>query len=279
VVNFINRRTSIKMYRLLFINLLLTLAVIATDIVATVDGKDITQNDIEKFVSKSIPGARYSFMNNQQKKKVVNQLIERELYIRVAKKEGIEKDPQFAVELEKAKENLILDIWMKNKLQNIVISDDEIERYYRKNDRKFYQSASASARHILVSTQSEAKEIIHELELSSNVKEKFIELAKTRSTGPSGKNGGDLGWFSKDQMVPEFSQATFALNIGNFTHTPVQTHFGYHVIYLTDKKPAGKIEFSKVKDTIANTLKLKKFKKDLKDLSQKLRQSANIIVK
>ncbi|NEW60362.1 peptidylprolyl isomerase, partial [Sulfurovum sp. bin170] len=152
-------------------------------------------------------------------------------------------------------------------------------RYYRENDSKFYQSASASARHILVTTQSEAREIIKELEFSSNLRERFIELAKIRSTGPSGKNGGDLGWFSKDQMVPEFSNATFALNPGNFTHIPVQTHFGYHIIYLTDKKPAGKIEFSKVRDSIANSLKLKKFQEDLKNLSKKLKKSANISVK
>ncbi len=267
------------MYKLLFINLLLTLSVVATDIVATVDGKDITQNDVERFVSKSIPGARYSFMNSEQKKKVINQLVERELYIKVAKKDGIEKDPQFAIELEKVKENLILDIWMKNRLKDIVVKDSEIERYYRENDSKFYQSASASARHILVSTESEARDIIKKLEYSSNPKERFIELAKSCSTGPSAKNGGDLGWFAKDQMVPEFSNATFALSPGDFTHIPVQTHFGYHVIYLTDKKPAGKMEFSKVKDKIANSLKLKKFKEGLKNLSKKLRKSANISVK
>jgi parvulin-like peptidyl-prolyl isomerase len=268
-----------KMYKLFFINLLLTLSIVATDIVATVDGKDITQNDVDKFVSKSIPGARYSFMNDKQKEKVINQLVERELYIKVAKREGIEKDPKFAIEFEKVKENLILDIWMKNRLKDIVVQESEIERYYRNNDNKFYQSASASARHILVTTQDEAKDIIKKLEYSSNVEERFIELAKTHSTGPSGKNGGDLGWFSKDQMVPEFSSATFALTPKNFTHLPVQTHFGYHVIYLTDKKPAGKIEFSKVRDTISNSLKLKKFQKNLKNLSERLKKSANISVK
>ena len=267
------------MYRILFMNLLLTLSVMGIDVVATVDGKDITQNDVERFVSKSIPGARYSFMNSKQKRKVIDQLVERELYIKVAKKDGIEKDPKFAVELEKAKENLILDIWMKNRLIDIYVSDREIDKYYRENDSKFYQSASASARHILVSTESEAKEIIKKLKYSSNQEDRFIELAKRHSTGPSAKNGGNLGWFSKDQMVPEFSTATFALKAGNVTHIPVQTHFGYHVIYLTDKKSAGKIEFSKVKESISNSLKLKKFQKGLKKLSQKLKKSANISVK
>jgi len=267
------------MYRLLFINLLFTFIISASDIVAIVNGKNITRSDIDRFVSKSIPGAQYSFMNKEQKRKVVEQLIERELYLDVAKKEGIENDPQFAIELEKVKENLMLDMWMKKRLDSIRVSDIEAKRYYREHDRKFHQSALASARHILVSTKYEAEEIIRELERSGNLKQKFIELAKTRSTGPSSKNGGDLGWFQKDQMLPEFSNATFALRKGQITHTPIKTAFGWHVIYLTDKKPEGKIEFSKVKNSIINSIKLKKFQENLKKLSQDLKKSAKITVK
>jgi len=267
------------MYRLLFINLLLTFSIFASDIIATVNGKNITNSDINRFVSKSIPGAQYSFMNKQQKRKVIEQLIERELYIGVAKKDGIENDPHFSIELEKVKENLMLDMWMKKRLDSIKISDREARRYYREHDRKFHQSALASARHILVSTKDEAREIIRELESSYNLKKKFIELAKSRSTGPSSKNGGNLGWFPKDQMLPEFSNAAFALKKGEFTHNPVHTPFGWHIIYLTDKKPEGKIEFSKVKNSIINTLKLKKFQKNLKKLSKDLKKSAKISVK
>ena len=267
------------MYKLLFTGLFLSISISASDVVATVNGKSITQNDVDKFVSKSIPGANYSFMNKQQKKKVLEQLIERELYIEVAKDEGIQNSSEFEKELQKVKENLMLDIWMKKRLENIYISNSDIKRYYEENDRKFYQSARATARHILVSTRVEAEEIIRTLESSSNLKEKFIELAKLRSTGPSSKNGGNLGWFAKDQMVPEFSNATFALNKGDITHLPVKTHFGYHIIYLEDKQPAGKVELSKVKDNIANSLKLKKFQEDLNNLSRNLKKSAKILIK
>ncbi len=267
------------MYRLLFINLLFTLSIFASDIIATVNGKSITKSDIDRFVSKSIPGAQYSFMNKQQKRKVIEQLIERELYISVAKKDGIEHDPQFAVELEKAKENLLLDMWMKKRLDSIKISDREARKYYREHDRKFHQSALASARHILVSTKDEAREIIKELQRSPNLKKRFIKLAKIKSIGPSSKNGGDLGWFRKDQMLPEFSNAAFALRKGQITYTPIHTPFGWHIIYLTDKKPEGKIEFSKVKNSIINSLKLKKFQENLKRLSKDLKKSAKISVK
>jgi parvulin-like peptidyl-prolyl isomerase len=267
------------MYKLLFINLLLTLSIWASNIVATVNGKIITLQDVDRFIAKSIPGAKYSMMTSSQQKKVINQLIERELYLTVAKKEGIENDPQFSIELEKVKENLMLDMWMKNRLEAIQIPDSEIWNYYKNHNNKFHRSAMASARHILVTTRSEAREIIRELETSSNLKKKFIQLAKTRSTGPSAKNGGDLGWFPKDQMVPEFSNAAFRLRKGEITHIPVQTPFGWHVIYLTDKKPAGKIEFKKVKKSIENSLKLKRFQENLKILSRKLKKSAKISVK
>jgi parvulin-like peptidyl-prolyl isomerase len=267
------------MYKFLFINLLFTLILFASEIVATVNGKNITRSDIDRFVSKSIPGAKYSYMNREQKQKVIEQLIERELYLVVAKKEGIEKDPQFAIELQRAKENLMLDMWMKRRLDDIKINDREVRRYYILNDRKFHRPALASARHILVSTRDEAREIIRELERSDNLEEKFIELAKIRSIGPSSKNGGDLGWFQKDQMLPEFSNATFALRKGEITHIPIKTAFGWHVIYLTNKKPEGKIEFSKVKNSIINSLKLKKFQENLKKLSKELKKSAKITVK
>jgi len=267
------------MYKLLLINLLLTLSIWASDIVATVNGKIITRQDVDRFIAKSIPGAKYSMMTSQQQRKAINQLIERELYLTLAKKEGIKNDPQFNIELQKIKENLMLDMWMKKRLENIRISNSEIWNYYINHDNKFHHSAMASARHILVTTRDEAREIIRELEASSNLKAKFIQLAKTRSTGPSAKNGGDLGWFHKDQMVPEFSEAAFRLRKGEITHTPIHTPFGWHVIYLTDKKNAGKIEFDKVKESIENSLKLKRFHKDLNLLSKKLKKYAKISVK
>ena len=88
-----------------------------------------------------------------------------------------------------------------------------------------------------------------------------------------------MGWFQKDQMLPEFSNATFALRKGEITHIPIKTAFGWHVIYLTNKKPEGKIEFSKVKNSIINSLKLKKFQENLKKLSKELKKSAKITVK
>ncbi len=268
-------------FKVLLLSFVSTSMLISSDskIIAEVNGKNITQKDIDAFLAKSLPGVRYSLMSYQQKQKVINKLVDRELYLEIARNEHIEKDPKYQEGLVRVQENLMLDIWMKRESQAIPIDEKEIRAYYQEHDEQFRQEEGASARHILVSTESEAKEIIRDLKLSTNLEERFIELAHERSTGPSSKNGGDLGWFNKDQMVEEFSNAALALNIGEITEVPVKTHFGYHVIYLTDKRPAGKIEYESVRERIATGLKLKKFQQHLKSLRQNLRQSADIKIK
>lgn len=266
-------------YSVLLVSFLFPLNLSADSVVATVNETDILQDEVNEFVAKSLPGANYTDMNSEQKQQVLDQLIDRTLYLNVAKSEKIYEDADYLAALEKVKENLMLDIWMKKRLEAIAVSDDEMRSYYREHSSQFKQSAAASARHILVTTEAEASEIIKELQATSNLEAKFIELAETRSTGPSGLNGGDLGWFNEDQMVPEFSEAALALEKGQISTIPVKTQFGYHIIYLTDKRPAGLIPYDTVKDNISRTLKLKKFKQNLNSLSQNLRKSAKITVK
>ena len=251
----------------------------ASVVIATVNDVNITQDQVDSFVKKTLPGANYAFMNPEQRRQVIDQLIDRELYLSVAKKEKIYQDQEYLIALEKLKQNLMLDVWMKKHLEAIEVSDQEMRRYYQQHLDKYKQSAAAWVRHILVGSEAEAVDIIQALQGSIDLEAKFIELAHAKSTGPSSVNGGDLGWFNEDQMVPEFSKAALALQKGEITTTPVKTHFGYHVIFLCDKRPAGVIPYDKVKDSIIKTIKLEKFKENLKILREKLRKSAKIIIK
>lgn len=259
---------------------LIPMTLLASEIVATVNGSEITQQDVNEFVVASIPGASFDKLNETQKKSVVNKMIARKLFLEDAKKIHIDKNPAFIVALQKMKENLMLDYWMKKKVEEIFISDEEAKTYYQKNKKKFYRSASVKVRHILVATEAEAVTIINELEnYKGNLKEKFIELARTKSTGPSAVHGGELDWFIKEQMVPEFSTAAFLLQKNTITKQPVQTQFGYHVIYLEDKKEQGYIPFENVKADIVKSLRLVQFKTKLDNLSEKLKKTAKITVK
>ncbi|HIP41748.1 MAG TPA: peptidylprolyl isomerase, partial [Campylobacterales bacterium] len=141
-----------RVLKILLVMVLATLSLVGSDVIATVNDKDITREDVDQFVAKSIRGARYSAMNTTQKQQVVNQLIDRALYVEVARKEGIEQDAEYSKALLKVKENLMLDIWMKKRLNDIKVSDQEVHTYYQQHDRKFMKTASASVRHILVSS-------------------------------------------------------------------------------------------------------------------------------
>ena len=255
------------------------LTLFASEILATVNDFNITKKEVNEFVFKSIPGMTYDSLTDFQKEAVVNQMIERRLYLEDAKKMGIEDNPLFQEALKKLKENLLLDFWMKEKVEEIAISDSVAKRYYRANIEKFTQPASVKVRHILVTREVDAFAIISKIKHSRDIRKKFIELAKSESTGPSSKNGGELDWFVYDQMVPEFSEAAFSLKKGTITTRPVKTQFGYHVIYLEDKKKKSLIPYEKVKPQIVKVLRMEGFKIKLKNLSKKLKKTADISVK
>ncbi|MDH5619935.1 MAG: peptidylprolyl isomerase [Gammaproteobacteria bacterium] len=122
------------------------------------------------------------------------------------------------------------------------------------------------ARHILVETQSAATDLIAQLEGGAD----FAELATTNSTGPSGPSGGDLGWFSPDRMVPEFSTAVQALANGEFTKAPVQTQYGWHVILREDSRESPPPPFESVTDALKQQVENEK----LRDYILGLRQPA-----
>ena len=270
-----------SLYRTLLLRMTLLIPSIlsASVVVATVNDVNITQDQVDSFVKKTLPGANYAFMNPEQRRQVIDQLIDRELYLSVANKEKIYQDQEYLIALEKVKQNLMLDVWMKKHLDAIEVGEQEIRQYYQQHLDKYKQSAAAWVRHILIGSEAEAVDIIQTLQGSIDLEAKFIELAHSKSTGPSSVNGGDLGWFNEDQMVPEFSKAALALKKGEITTTPVKTHFGYHVIFLCDKRPAGVIPYDKVKDSISKTIKLEKFKENLKILRENLRKSAKITIK
>lgn len=265
--------------KILFVSSFTLLSLSADEVLATVNAKVISKKDVNDFVVKSIPGATFNSLDYVQKNLVVNKMIDRKLFIEDAKKMNIENSLEYQKELEKVKDNLLLDFWMKIKVEEIAISDNEAKQYYFNNKEKFFKPAAVKVRHILVASQDEAITLIGELELAFNLKDKFIQLAHSESIGPSSVNGGTLDWFVYEQMVPEFSEAAFALKVGSITKKAVKTQFGYHIIYLEDKKEERTISYEIAKKNIVRALRLSKFKEKLEILSKKMRKTATIIVK
>ncbi len=249
---------------------------VAGKVLAEVNGKKITTDDIAPILAQS--GVNFEQLPPQIQQQVVDQAIERELLKQKAIKSGIERTSDYKKALQKLKEDLALEMWMRKKFNEVKVSDAEAKEFYNKNKEKFKQPEMVHARHILVKSESEAKQIINELKKTpkNKLREKFIELAKQKSIGPSAQRGGDLGFFKRGQMVKPFSDAAFGLKAGEFTTKPVKTQFGYHVIYVEEKRSAQTVPFEKVKEQIKQQLKMQKFQQQMQKEAQSLRKSAKI---
>ena len=140
------------------------------------------------------------------------------------------------------------------------------------------QSLASQIAEIQLSYQDTAKAIITRLNglKGDKLKEKFIEIAKAESTGPSAPKGGDLGYFAPGQMVPSFNDAAFSMKKGTITTTPVKSQFGYHIIYLEDKKEGKTLAYADVSNFIEQRLQAQKFEAHLKDKIEALKKDAKI---
>jgi len=258
---------------------MITTTLTASDILVTVNGKNITKQDAEAFVKASSPQASFSTLDEAQQAMIKERLIEKALFTELAKKEEIEKKPEFQRNMEKIKEELLVNMWMKSQMDNAVVSDSEAKAFYDKNKEKFMQKEAVRARHILVKEEKEAQDIIDEMKSLKGdaLKNKFIELAKSKSTGPSGPKGGDLGTFGRGQMVPEFDKVVWALKVAEMTDKPVKTQFGYHVIYLEDKSEAKATEYPQVKDKIIASLKQQQFASKITEIAKELKSKSKIV--
>ena len=256
---------------------LLVGSLFASDVVATVNGEDITTAEVNAFLKPIAKGATIDVLPPQAQEKIIEQVIEKKLLAQNALKEGITKDKDYKKALEKLKADLALEVWMAKQFENVKVSDKDAEAFYKKErESKFKQDERVKARHILVKTEDEAKDIIKEVNKAKDKEAKFIDLAKTKSTGPSGANGGDLGFFGKKQMVPEFSDAAFSQKVKTVSKKPVKTQFGYHVIFVEKKEKAGYVPFDMVAKQVKDYLKMEQFKDLTEGKAKKLRKKAKV---
>jgi parvulin-like peptidyl-prolyl isomerase len=240
-------------------------------VLAEVNGKKITVKEINAYLQ-GITGdnrIRLQDLPAQHVKQFVKQYIDTLSLYKKAK--SIENTPQF----QAAKMKLAVDMWLKNRLQTIKISDKEAREFYEKNkDIYFKTTPQVKARHILVKDKATAEKLINELKglKGKALEEKFAELAKKYSVGPSKVQGGELGWFDPKSMVPEFAEAVKNLKPGQMTLQPVKTRFGYHIILVEAKKDNNYMPYEQVKPQIVEYLKRLKLQEEIK----KLQSSENV---
>ena len=174
---------------------------------------------------------------------------------------AVRNDPTIQAQIELQTRSLIAQAVATEYITAMEITDEEVLAEYQEQ-AELAPPLQFKARHILVESQGAAATIITELDTGSD----FETLAKEKSTGPSGPNGGDLGWFSPNQMVKPFSDAVAAMEDGQYSSTPVQTDFGWHVILREESREAEAPPLESVRETIVQALQQKKFQSYLEEI-------------
>ncbi len=214
-------------------------------ILASVNGKAITEADVDAYIA-GLGQRGQSYDNPQGRAMILEQLINKSLLVLDATRNLYERDPEFKAELAKVKEELLANYAVEKVVRDVRVTDAELEKYYEENKSKLVSDSTVNASHILVDSEDKANELLAKIqsgELS------FEDAARQFSTCPSGKDGGNLGDFSRGQMVPEFDKAVFEMNPGEL-RGPVRTQFGYHLIKLNSKSEPKEMKLSEIREQL-----------------------------
>jgi peptidyl-prolyl cis-trans isomerase C len=250
-------------------------------VVATVDGAEIQLDEILDLIEQLPPEYQNEPLTNYYDQ-MVDRVINVRLAAKAAEKSALSDDPEVIEDMRVAAQKVLADYWLRSEIAKSV-TKEAIDKAYDAYVSDTASREEVKASHILVADEQTAISAIQKLEQGAD----FAELAREISTGPSGPNGGDLGYFGRGAMVPVFEQAAFALDVGYFTSAPVQSQFGWHVIKLLDKRIAeapsieemspqlelniSNLSFARLVETLRADAKIQK--KPLSDIEAEWQQS------
>jgi peptidyl-prolyl cis-trans isomerase C len=238
----------------------------ADPVVTVVNGFEIHMSAVEQARLQLPPQAQQYPMATVYKF-LLDSLINTRLVAAAARKEGLDKQDKIVKQVRRIEEQILHQAYLADKVSSTV-TDEAVKNSYQTYLKNNPVGEEVHARHILVQTREQALEVIGRLTKG----EDFAALAKSVSTGPSGKRGGDLGYFTANRMVPPFSKAAFSTRPGEFTTKPVKTQFGWHIIKVEDKRWQKPKSFEDVQDQLR-----KRISKELSEaVVAELRKAADV---
>ena len=236
------------------IALMVSVPVLAqSPVIATVGDEEITEADLNA-AQQEIGSDFQRLPEDQRRIAVLAALIDIKVLAQEAEAASMQDDAETAATIDFLRDRTLHNAYFAAEGVNKV-SEEELRARYDKEIAAMEPEEEVHARHILLETEDEAKAVIKQLQDGAD----FVELAKEKSTGPTGPNGGDLGFFSKGQMVPPFAEAAFALEPGSITTEPVQTQYGWHVIKVEEKRQAEPPAFERVQDQVRRAVLQEKY--------------------
>lgn len=233
-----------------------------SETVVTVNGTAIDSVVVDSYIQSRMnrPAAQASA---EERQALTSELTD--IYVLATQDEADEvlSDPTVQAQIELQRMSLLAQAVAQKFYVGLSVTEEEIQAEYE-IQIKLSPTLQFKARHILVETQGEAVSLIEQLIDGAD----FAELAKEHSTGPSGPNGGDLDWFTANQMVAPFSNAVARLEDGRYTTDPVQTDFGWHVILREDSRPAEPPTLESARDNVTRVVQNKKFQEYLAKIKE-----------
>lgn len=228
--------------------------------VATIDGIPI-QTSLFNYYARARLQKDVVLLTDEEYDGLLQELIEFRLLTRAAEAQELSDQEELAAQLEIYRLQTLSRVMASSYLEENPATEAELQSAYQQNLPQL-SGRQFKARHILVDEEDEAREIIEQLQQGAD----FQELARTRSTGPSGPNGGDLGWFTPDSMVAPFANAASSMEVGTFSVEPVETRFGWHVILLEDSADQQPPGLDAVRDEITSLVEQEKIRVYLESL-------------
>ncbi|PIQ82177.1 MAG: hypothetical protein COV76_05010 [Candidatus Omnitrophica bacterium CG11_big_fil_rev_8_21_14_0_20_64_10] len=240
---------------------------------ATVNGKVISEKEVEDRMARLNPSTRAALRND--KKRLLQEMITETLLMQEARSRGLERDAEVLRLVEEAKRQILLGrlLEVMREKAEVSVAPEEIAQVYQANLDRFQEPERFRASHILVKTREEAEAALKRVKGG----EPFEEVAKQVSMDPTAVRGGDLGLFSEGQLIPAFEEAVKSLGIGQ-TSGIVQTEFGYHIILLTEKKAARTRPLEEVQGQISSQIAEQKKQRLVEQAIQAMRAGATIQV-
>ncbi|MCO5733697.1 peptidylprolyl isomerase [Rhizobium sp. SSA_523] len=221
-------------------------------IVAKIGSVEIHQSDLDTAIA-NLSQQYQQLPEDQRKIAALSQLVDIKLVAKQAEQAGLQNSEDFKKRMAYLQERELHNAYLRDQFDKL--KPEEVKARYEKEVASLPKEEEVHARHILVKTEDEAKEIIKQLDGGKD----FVELAKEKSEDSSKSDGGDLGYFTKGRMVPEFEQAAFTLGKGAYTKTPVKSQFGWHVIKVEDKRDAQPPAFDQVEPQVRQIVMQEKY--------------------
>jgi len=249
----------------------------APTVIAEFDGGKLTAEDLNYAIPHLAPMVQQQLQDPAQKEQLVSKVAEFMALASAAREKGYDKDPETKAMIDFYINQILAQTYFTKEIEpqvaKVAVSDEEVKKYYDENKAEF-SSGKMKARHILVDTEEEARALHAKVVAAPDT---FSTVAKEKSKCPSSANGGNLDWFDRGQMAPEFESVAFALNKGQISE-PFQSRFGWHIVIADDKTEVDATPFEEVKEGIKQKMLAEKKEKISEDTVEALKKQKNFVL-